>query len=94
MKYVLFFSTYFFKGFLKNMDPNVPFCDDIGRCLYLLQYALSGKAFLAHFVIASSFVIVKPILNKLSNSYKYSKKTLNSRTVTASMYFASNICLE
>ena len=31
----------FVMGFLENIAPNVPFCNDIGHCLYILEYVHS-----------------------------------------------------
>lgn len=35
-----FFKTPIFDDVFLNIAPNVPFCDDIGSCLYILEYAL------------------------------------------------------
>ena len=35
-----FFKTPIFDDFFFNIAPNVSFCDDIGSCLYILEYAL------------------------------------------------------
>ena len=43
---LFFFKTLIFDGCFEKYRLNVPFCDDIRRCLYFLEYALPNSTIL------------------------------------------------